>query len=114
MWAGGRGVNAGNETPQQFGAGQLDATRLIDTAVGILVGWRRCSTQTAFRELLTAGERHQIPLFAMAGALVNMASRHANSQAANVAAERAAEREWAEELRPTDDLPLVRKVDRWL
>jgi len=107
-------VNAGNESPQQFGAGPMTATRLIDTAVGILIGWRRCSTQTAFRELLTASERHQVPLFAMAGALVNVASKHANSQATNLAAERGAEREWAEELRPTDDLPLVREVDRWL
>ncbi|MDT5174095.1 MAG: hypothetical protein QOG37_1346 [Mycobacterium sp.] len=107
-------MNAGNETPQQFGAGQMDATRLIDTAVGILVGWRRCSTQTAFRELLTASERHQVPLFAMAGALVNVASKHANSQATNPTAERAAEREWAEDLRPRDDLPLAPKVDRWL
>ena len=107
-------MNAGNEGPQQFGAGQMKATRLIDTAVGILIGWRRCSTQAAFRELLTASERHQVPLFAMAGALVNVASKHANPQAANVAAERAAERQWAEELQPADDLPLVRKVDRWL
>jgi hypothetical protein len=107
-------VNTSDETQQQFGAGQMNATRLIDTAVGILVGWRRCSTQAAFRELLSAGERHQVPLFAMAGALVNVASKHANSQAASLTAERAAEREWAEELRPTDDLPLVRKVDRWL
>jgi hypothetical protein len=92
----------------------MDATRLIDTAVGILVGWRRCSTQTAFRELLTASERQQVPLFAMAGALVKLASRHANAQVANEAAERGVEREWGEELQPTDDLPLVRKVDRWL
>jgi hypothetical protein len=107
-------VNTSDEAQQQFGAGQMNATRLIDTAVGILVGWRRCSTQVAFRELLSASERHQIPLFAMAGALVNVASKHANSQAASLTAERAAEREWAEDLRPTDDRPLVRKVDRWL
>ena len=47
-------------------------------------------------------------------ALVNVASKHANSQAASLTAERAAEREWAEDLLPTDDRPLVRKVDRWL
>ena len=50
----------------------------------------------------------------MAGALVNVASKHANSQATNLTAERAAEREWAEDLRPRDDLPLAPKVDRWL
>ncbi len=88
-----------------------ETTRVIDTAVGILVGWRRCSTQSAFRELLSASERQQIPLFAMAGALVNLAGRHANSQAAGVAAEQGVQREWGEEfLAAPDAAPL----DRWL
>ncbi|WP_155769977.1 ANTAR domain-containing protein, partial [Mycobacterium asiaticum] len=74
----------------------MATTRLIDTAVGILVGWRQCSTQAAFRELLAASERQQVPLFAMAGALVNLASRGTDPHEAN----RAAEREWGDQLSP--------------
>lgn len=91
----------GDQASQQFSPGRVDTTRVIDTAVGILVGWRRYSTQAAFRELLTASERHQVPLFAMAGALVNLASEHANSQAAGPVAEQGAQREWGEELATT-------------
>ncbi|CAM2966009.1 hypothetical protein BST27_12990 [Mycobacterium intermedium] len=70
------------------------STRALDTAVGILVGWRRCSTYTAFRELVSASERHGIPVFALAGALVNLASRDDESQPADTPAQLAAEREW--------------------
>ncbi|MBI2700589.1 MAG: ANTAR domain-containing protein [Mycobacterium sp.] len=94
---------------------RMQATRAIDTAVGILVGWRRCSTQAAFRELLSASERQQVPLFAMAGALVNLAGEHANAQTAGVAAEQGAEREWGEEfLTGTDGGARRRPVNRWL
>ncbi|MDP7723904.1 ANTAR domain-containing protein [Mycobacterium sp. TY814] len=94
---------------------QLQTTRVIDTAVGILVGWRRCSTQSAFRELLSASERQQVPLFAMAGALVNLAGRHANAQTAGVAAERGAQREWGEEfLTEAGAAAKQRPVNRWL
>ncbi|HYB38157.1 MAG TPA: ANTAR domain-containing protein [Mycobacterium sp.] len=68
--------------------------RVVDTAVGILVGWRRCSTHAAFDELIAASERHRIPMFALASALVTVASRGANPQAAGTAARLAAEREW--------------------
>lgn len=91
------------------------STRAIDMAVGILVGWRRCSTQTAFRELLSASERQQVPLFAMAGALVNLAGRHANAQPAGAAAEQGAQREWGEKfLTEAPAASKRRPVNRWL
>ena len=68
-------------------------SRVLDTAVGILVGWRRCSTRTAFRELISVGERHRVPIFALAGALVSLASRD-DHISGDTAAELAAEREW--------------------
>lgn len=71
-----------------------EARRVLDTAVGILVGWRRCSTDAAFQELITASERHGIGIFAMASGLVTLAARGANTEAAGDAAQLAAEREW--------------------
>jgi ANTAR domain len=69
----------------------------LDTAVGILVGLRRCSTHAAFQELITASERHRVPVFSMASALVTVASRGASTtQTADTAAQLAAEREWGE------------------
>jgi ANTAR domain len=71
--------------------------RALDTAVGILVGLRRCSTHAAFQELITASERHRVPVFSMASALVTVASRGASTtQTADTAAQLAAEREWGE------------------
>jgi AmiR/NasT family two-component response regulator len=78
----------------QHSPSRQQASRVLDTAVGILVGWRRCSTHAAFRELITASERHEIPVFSLASALVNLASRGANKQAAGTAAQQAAEKEW--------------------
>jgi hypothetical protein len=92
-------------------------TRAIDTAVGILVGWRGCSTQAAFRELITASERHQVPIFAVAGALVNLASRDAGTPAGSSAAELAAEREWGERFLAVAERgfhSVRREVDRWI
>lgn len=74
-----------DETRQQ-------ASRALDTAVGILVGWRRYSTYAAFRELLAASERHEVPLFKLASALVALASR--SDDGATGAARLAAEKEW--------------------
>jgi hypothetical protein len=70
------------------------ASRALDTAVGILVGWRRYSTYAAFRELLSASERHEVPLFKLASALVALASGGADSETGAGAARLAAEREW--------------------
>jgi hypothetical protein len=70
-------------------------SRVLDTAVGILVGWRRTSTYTAFRELLSASERHSVPVFALAAALVDLASGDAEDAAPEFTPARlAAEKEW--------------------
>lgn len=76
-----------------LGSRRRETTRVLDTAVGILVGWRRCSVDTAFRELLAASERHGVGVFAMASGLVDLASRDAADAGSNGAA-LAAEREW--------------------
>ncbi|WAJ43580.1 ANTAR domain-containing protein [Mycobacterium sp. Aquia_216] len=73
--------------------GRNPDSRVLDTAVGILVGWRRCGTYTAFRELISVSERHRVPIFALAGALVSLASRDGDVRG-DTAAELAAEREW--------------------
>ena len=70
-------------------------SRALDTAIGILVGWRRCSTHAAFRELVSASDRHGIPIFALASALVAQASLSDDTEPADSPARQAAEREWA-------------------
>ena len=78
--------------------GRHETTRALDTAVGILVGWRRCSTYAAFRELVAAGGRHRVPVFALASALVKLASGEADGRSAGTAAQLAAEQEWGAHL----------------
>jgi hypothetical protein len=97
----------------EFSPGRQESTRAIDTAVGILVGWRGLSTHSAFRELINVSERHRIPIFALAEALVNMAS--GDAPPADSTAQRAAEREWGEtvpSVAPGRSYP--REIDRWL
>lgn len=79
---------------QQLGVSRQQASRALDTAVGILVGWRRCNTQAAFRELLGASERHGVPMFKLASALVALASGEAETEVGVTAARLAAEKEW--------------------
>lgn len=69
-------------------------SRALDTAVGILVGWRRCSTHAAFRELISASDRHGIPIIALASALVSLASVSEDTDTADSPARLAAEKEW--------------------
>jgi hypothetical protein len=47
--------------------------RIVDTARGILIGIRRCRSDKALDELHTAAQRHKVPVFAMAWALVHLA-----------------------------------------
>jgi hypothetical protein len=75
------------------GPGRKPDSRVLDTAVGILVGWRRCGTHAAFRELISVSERHRVPIFALAAALVGLAGRDGDPKA-DIAAQLAAEREW--------------------
>jgi AmiR/NasT family two-component response regulator len=82
---------------EQLSARHGEDRRALDTAVGILVGLRRCSTQAAFQELIAASERHRVPVLGLASALLTVASRGAaRSEAADTAAQLAAEREWGE------------------
>ena len=73
--------------------GRKPDTRALDTAIGILVGWRRYSTHAAFRELIAVSERHRVPIFVLAGALVSLAGRDDDIKG-DIAAQLAAEREW--------------------
>jgi ANTAR domain len=72
----------------------LEGRRILDTAVGILVGLRRCGIDAAFQELITAAQRHEIPVFAIASALVARASGQGERPAYDPAADLAADREW--------------------
>jgi hypothetical protein len=47
--------------------------RILDTARGILIGLRRCPSHAALDELHSAAQRHKVPVFAMAWALVHLA-----------------------------------------
>jgi hypothetical protein len=69
--------------------------RILDTAKGILIGLRRCPSETAFHELLSAAQRHRMPVFAMAWALVHLANGGEKSSA-SVDAQSAARNEWGE------------------
>jgi hypothetical protein len=40
---------------------KLEGTRVLDTAEGILIGLRRCRSEAAFEELISAAERNGIP-----------------------------------------------------
>lgn len=49
------------------------SNRILDTARGILIGLRRCASDTALDELHGAALRHKVPVFAIAWALVHLA-----------------------------------------
>src|SRR6201998_1795436 len=53
--------------------------RILDTAKGILIGLRRCPSETAFHELISAAQRHKMPVFAMDRALVDLGNCGAKS-----------------------------------
>jgi hypothetical protein len=67
--------------------------RTLDTAVGITVGLRRCGSDAAFQELISAAACHQAPLFAIASDLVALASPD-ESRRDDSAANLADHREW--------------------
>ncbi|HXB89049.1 ANTAR domain-containing protein [Mycobacterium sp.] len=70
--------------------------RILDTAKGILIGLRRCPSETAFRELLSAARRHNMPVFAIAWALVHLANGGENSAHTAADAQLAARDEWGQ------------------
>jgi hypothetical protein len=67
--------------------------RILDTARGILIGLRRCASETAFDELHHAAVRHKVPVFAMAWALVHLAGDGEKTPSFSDA-QSAARREW--------------------
>ena len=68
--------------------------RILDTAQGILIGLRRYCSEAAFQELLVAAQRHRVPAFAMAWALVHLACGGDISPETFNAAQSAARHEW--------------------
>jgi hypothetical protein len=67
--------------------------RILDTARGILIGLRRCPSETAFDELHSAAQRHKVPVFALAWALVHLA-RDGETTPSFIEAQSAARDEW--------------------
>jgi hypothetical protein len=67
--------------------------RILDTARGILIGLRRCPSEAAFDELQRAAQRHRLPVFAMAWALVHLAGDGEQTRSF-VEAQLAARHEW--------------------
>jgi hypothetical protein len=68
--------------------------RILDTALGILIGLRRCPSEAAFQELLVAAQRHRVPVSAMAWGLVHLTCGGDRSPDTSDAAQSAARREW--------------------
>ena len=79
--------------------------RILDTARGILIGLRRCRSEAAFQELLVAAERHRVPVFAMAWALVHLTCGGNESPETFTAAQSAARHEWGRVLTEPVALP---------
>jgi hypothetical protein len=69
--------------------------RILDTARGILIGLRRCPSDTALDELQSAAIRHKVPVFAIAWALVHLAG-DGEKTPSFVDAQSAARHEWGE------------------
>lgn len=78
--------------PAQVSSGPHSG-RIVDTARGILIGLRRCPSQTASDELLSAARRHKVPVFALAWALVHLAGDRKLPHTFSTA-QLAARREW--------------------
>ncbi len=73
---------------------EVHGGRILDTAKGILIGLRRCTSEQAFQELIDAAQRHRIPVFAMAWALVHLANGGETSAHTSADADSAARYEW--------------------
>ena len=70
--------------------------RILDTAKGILIGLRRCPSESAFHELISAAQRHKMPVFAMAWALVHLANGGETFAQTSADAQAAARDEWGQ------------------
>lgn len=67
--------------------------RMLDTALGILMGLRRCGSDAAFHELLVAAQRYRVPIAAMAWGLVDLTCGRGKRTDVD-AAQSAARQEW--------------------
>jgi hypothetical protein len=83
-----------NWVPAQTSCGP-GSGRILDTARGILIGLRRCHSETALDELHSAALRHKVPVFAMAWALVHLAG-NGQQTPSFTDAQSAARHEWGE------------------
>ncbi len=79
--------------PAQVSSGP-HGDRIVDTARGILIGLRRCPSETASDELLSAARRHKVPVFALAWALVHLAGDGVKLPHTFSTAQSAARYEW--------------------
>jgi hypothetical protein len=75
---------------------EANGGRILDTAKGILIGLRRCPSESAFDELISAAQRRKLPVFAMAWALVHLADGGEKSAQTCADAEAAAREEWGQ------------------
>jgi hypothetical protein len=73
---------------------EVHGGRILDTAKGILIGLRRCTSEQAFHELIDSAQRHRMPVFAMAWALVHLANGGETSVHTSADADWAARYEW--------------------
>ena len=79
----------------------MEGRRIFHTALGMLIGFRRCSSDAAFQELLGAAQRHGFPAFPMAWALVHIAGGGAESAQTFSAAQSTARHEWRQFFAPS-------------
>jgi hypothetical protein len=68
--------------------------RVLDVAEGILIALRHCSAEQAFDELVTTSTRRNVPLFALAQALINLAAGRCETEPDHAA--RAVRSQWAD------------------
>jgi hypothetical protein len=72
----------------------LQGRRMLDTAEGVFIGLRGCDAGAAFDELVRAAQTHDIPIFRMATALVDLATGTGDSATLADGAQSAAAHEW--------------------
>jgi hypothetical protein len=70
-----------------------EGSRMFDRAEGVLVGIRRCTIDAAFEEIVGASQRHNVPAFQVACALVELAQ---GKDPGNDDAAAAAREEWSD------------------
>jgi hypothetical protein len=83
--------------------GDDTSRKVIDHAIGILVGLRGCSPEDAFAELVRVVHRTHIGIGSLAGALVALASGSSGSSAEHIEAFNA----WGELIRHARPSPLA-------